>query len=216
MNEDYLMLSALQHYAFCPRQFALIHIEQAWEENYFTAEGRLLHERVDSGSAEQRGHLRYERGVLLVSQQYQIQGKMDLLEIETIANNQVRYFPVEYKRGKPKVEDWDRVQVCAQALCLEEMRNTTITEGAIWYWEVRRRENVIIDDNLRAVTIAVINGVRALLIANKTPPPTTNRKRCRACSLIDICEPDTFQSDHSGKYVTELFSGDENEVNDSL
>jgi CRISPR-associated exonuclease Cas4 len=206
MENDYILISALQHYAFCPRQFALIHIEQAWEENHFTAEGRLLHERVDSGESEQRGSLRYERGVLLISEKYKIQGKMDLLEIEK-KNGETRYLPVEYKRGKPKVEDWDRVQVCAQALCLEEMRNIAVTEGAIWYWEVRRREKVVIDDNLRSATIAAIQGAATLLASGKTPPPIQDSRRCRACSLVDICEPEVFRRDHSKEYIAELFTG---------
>lgn len=140
-----LAISALQHYAYCPRQFALIHIEQVWDENRFTAEGRVLHERVDSGVAEQRRGTRYERGVLLLSQRYRLTGKMDLLEIEQ--GDPPHYFPVEYKRGKPKVEDWDRIQLCAQALCIEEMRSVQVNEGAIWYWEVRKREPVAIDDD---------------------------------------------------------------------
>lgn len=207
MNDaHFLLISTIRHYAVCPRQFALIHIEQAWAENRFTAEGRLLHERVDSGEAEQRGKLRYERGVLLLSQQYQIQGKMDLLEIETTAGQPARYFPVEYKRGKPKIEDWDRVQVCAQALCLEEMRNTTITEGALWYWEVRRREPVAIDDTLRAHTLALIQSAHALLAAGTTPPPIKDKTRCRACSLIELCQPHIFRQDHSCEYITDLFT----------
>jgi len=208
-GNDYLLpISALQHYAFCPRQFALIHIEQAWEENYFTAEGRLLHERVDSGQAEQRGNLRYERGILLISNQYKIQGKMDLLEIEKI-NGNVCYFPVEYKRGKPKTEAWDKMQVCAQALCLEEMRHTKVTEGAIWYWEVRRREPVIFNEELRVATITAIEEARALLAMGTTPKPIGNKLRCRACSLIEICQPHMFRQDHSAKYIDDLFSASE-------
>ena len=204
MDEYFVAIAALQHYAFCPRQFALIHIEQAWEENYFTAEGRLLHERVDSGEKEQRGSLRYERGVLIISHQHKIQGKMDLLEIEKI-HGETRYFPVEYKRGKPKIEDWDRVQVCAQALCIEEMRNVQVTEGSIWYWEVRRREPVIIDDKLRTVTIDVIQNAHALLAIGKTPKPIEDKSRCRACSLVEICQPQTFEQDHSKQYIADLF-----------
>ena len=207
MDEDLLPLSALQHYAYCPRQFALIHLEQVWEENRFTAEGRRLHERVDSGVAEQRLNMRYERGVLLLSRQYRLSGKMDLLEIE--AGNPPRYFPVEYKRGKPKQADWDRIQLCAQALCIEEMRNTTIEEGAIWYWEVRKRESVIIEGELREVTVAVINAAHAMLASGKTPPPLKDDKRCRACSLIDICAPHKFRRDHSASYVEGIFEDEE-------
>jgi len=206
MNNDtqIIMISALQHYTFCPRQFALIHVEQAWADNRFTSEGNILHERVDSGVAEQRKGTRYERGVMLKSQQYHLTGKMDLLEIEQ--GDPLKYFPVEYKRGKPKIEDWDRVQVCAQALCIEEMRDTSVTEGAIWYWEVRRRETIQVGEALRATTVAAIEGAHAILASGKTPPPTDKIKRCRACSLVDLCEPGTFRRDHSGTYVEAIFS----------
>ena len=204
MNDNLLAISALQHYAYCPRQFALIHIEQEWEENQFTAEGRILHERADSGVAEQRHGMRYERGVLLLSQHHRLTGKMDLLEIEQSGPG--CYFPVEYKRGKPKVQDWDRIQLCAQALCIEEMRCVEVFEGAIWYWEARKRERIIFNDALRRTTIAVIRSAHALLDSGRTPPPIENHKRCRACSLVDLCVPDTFRSDRSGSYVNELFS----------
>jgi CRISPR-associated exonuclease Cas4 len=205
MNEyDWLQISALQHYAYCPRQFALIHIEQVWEENRFTAEGRVLHERVDSGVAEQRRGTRYERGVLLRSQQYRLTGKMDLLEIEQ--GDPLKYFPVEYKRGKPKIQDWDRIQLCAQALCIEEMQAVEVTEGAIWYWEVRKREPVVVDDALREAATNVIEGAHALLASGSTPKPVEDRKRCRACSLVDLCEPHMFRRDHSGSYIRELFA----------
>lgn len=206
MSEDKqsLMISALQHYAYCPRQFALIHIEQAWAENRFTAEGNILHERVDSGAAEQRGNMRTERGVFVKSEQYNIRGKMDLLEIER--GDPPRYFPVEYKRGKPKVQDWDRIQLCAQAMCLEEMRDTDVTEGAIWYWEVRRREAIVFDNELRQTTIETIKSAHALLDSGITPSPIVEKKRCRACSLHDLCAPEAFRKDHSPKYVNELFN----------
>jgi len=206
MQDDYISISALQHYAFCPRQFALIHIEQAWEENHFTAEGKVLHERVDSCAAETRGAIRYERSVLLVSEQFHIHGKMDLLEVETLSNDEVKYLPVEYKRGKHKVEDWDRIQVCAQALCLEEMRSIAVKEGAIWYWEERRRERFIIDEKLREVTKAVIYDARNLLLSNVTPAPTTRRSRCKACSLMDVCKPNIFQADCTRSHIESLFS----------
>ncbi len=202
-TEQPLLISALQHIAFCPRQFALIHIEQVWAENRFTAEGQLLHQRVDSGEAEQRGRVRSERGVLIQSSRYRISGKMDLLEIEQ--GDPPIYTPVEYKRGKPKVQDWDRIQLCAQALCIEEMRETTIKQGAIWYWEVRRREAVLLDEALRETTITAIAQARDILASGKTPPPTDNKKRCRACSLLDLCEPSIFRNDNSGHYIKGLF-----------
>ena len=199
---DYLSISALQHYAYCPRQFALIHIEQAWEENRFTAEGHILHERVDSDEKEQRGMLRYERGVQLISDRYGLRGKMDLLEIEL--GDSLRYFPVEYKRGKPKIEDWDRIQLCAQALCIEEMKSTQVSEGAIWYWEVRRRETVALNDELRRTTVATIGNAREVLAKGLTPPPIDKKQRCRACSLVDLCQPNTFRQDASARYVKQL------------
>ncbi|NOY73955.1 MAG: CRISPR-associated protein Cas4 [Gammaproteobacteria bacterium] len=199
-----IMLSALQHYAYCPRQFALIHLEQVWAENYFTAHGNLLHERVDSCDPEQRGNTRYERGVAVNSHQLRITGKLDLLEIE--GKPPTRYFPVEYKRGKPKLEDWDKIQLCAQALCLEEMREISIEEGALWYWQVRKREPVLINDALREVTLAAIKATHQLLLSGKTPPPTDKKKRCRACSLADLCEPDAFRHDRSGEYVSAIFA----------
>lgn len=198
-------LSALQHYAYCPRQCALIHNEQVWAENYHTAEGQLLHQRVDSGVPETRKGIRYERGVSVSAEQLGITGKLDLVEIDLATGDQK---PVEYKRGKPKVEDWDRIQLCAQALCLEEMRSIQVTEGAIWYWEVRRREPVLIDAALRDVTLQAIAAARQLLANGNTPPPTTDKKRCKGCSLVDLCEPDRFRQDKSASYVSQLF--DEN------
>jgi CRISPR-associated exonuclease Cas4 len=201
-----MALSALQHFAYCPRQFALIHTEQAWEDNVFTAQGLALHARVDSGAPEQRGNVRSERGVQLLSHTYKLTGKMDLLEVETADEGIKRYFPVEYKRGKPKVHDWDRIQVCAQALCLEEMRGINVTEGAIWYWEVRRREPVAIDAALRRVTLETIASAHAILEARTTPAPTSYIKRCKACSLIELCQPQLHRSDKSAVYVRSIFN----------
>lgn len=204
---DFISISALQHVAYCPRQFALIHVEQAWEENYFTAHGRVLHERVDGGEPEQRGNVRFERTVSVYSQTLGITGKLDLLEIEGKADK--KYFPVEYKRGKPKVEDWDRIQLCAQALCLEEMRGVEIAEGAMWYWQERKRERVLIDAALREATLTAIRLARDILDSGKTPMPTTHKSRCKACSLLDLCAPDALRKDHSSQYVNQLFSGND-------
>lgn len=201
--DDFLPISALQHYAFCPRQFALIHLEQAWEENYWTAQGHLLHERVDNGEPEQRGNVRFERGVAVISHRLHITGKLDLLEIESRPPG--RFFPVEYKRGKPKVEDWDRVQVCAQILCLEEMRDICIEEGALWYWQVRKRERVVIDDALRIHTETIIAEAQRVLANGVTPKPVFD-VRCQACSLINLCEPGALQKDRSAAYVNGIYS----------
>lgn len=206
MQEDIqtIAISALQHVAYCPRQFALIHVEQTWEENYFTAQGQALHERVDAGTPEQRGNVRYERSVAVYSQTLGISGKLDLLEIE--GKTDKLYFPVEYKRGKPKTEDWDRIQLCAQALCLEEMRGVQITEGALWYWQERKRERVLIDTVLRELTMQTIVQAREILARGITPAPTPHKSRCKACSLVELCLPDALRKDHSASYVQQLFA----------
>lgn len=202
--KDVLLISAIQHYSYCPRQFALIHVEQAWADNRYTAEGQLLHQRVDGGEPEQRGHVRFERSVRLQSERLGLVGTLDLLEVEDLGDD-LSYRPVEYKRGRRKTQNWDRLQVCAQALCLEEMRGTAIPEGAIWYWETRRREVIRLDSALREETISVIKNAKRLIRDGVTPAPTSERKRCKACSLIDQCEPDGLRIDRSAHYIKTLF-----------
>lgn len=203
VEEDYISLSALQHYAYCPRQCALIHIEQVWSENFWTAEGKLLHERVDAGESEQRGNIRTERSVSIISHRLKIVGKLDVLEIR--GNSLRHYFPVEYKRGKPKTEDWDRIQLCAQALCLEEMLNIKINEAALWYWQVRQRESIVIDSTLRERTESIITATYKTIRSGITPRAKFSKK-CKACSLIEWCEPNTLQHDRSVEYINELFT----------
>lgn len=200
----YLPISALQHYAYCPRQCALIHIEQVWSENYWTTQGRMLHERVDSGTAETRGNQRTERGVTVVSHELRLTGKLDLLEINGSINKDYR--PVEYKRGKPKIENWDRVQLCGQVFCLEEMLNININEAAFWYWEVRHREKVTIDTALRQQTLDVIAAAHHLFASQQTPKAQYNRQLCQSCSLLDICGVKKLGSDHSKNFVEQLFT----------
>jgi CRISPR-associated exonuclease Cas4 len=205
MDTITLAISALQHYAYCPRQFALIHLEQAWSDNHFTAQGNVLHERVDSQEAESRGNKRSERSVEMRSERLGLHGKLDLLEMFALPDGGKRYVPVEYKRGKRKVMDWDRIQLCAQALCLEEMRGVTIAEGALWYWQERLREVVPMDAGLRAQTLACIDAARAVLQSQNTPAPTADTKRCKACSLVDLCTPQVVRTDRSERYAQALF-----------
>ncbi len=167
-------LSALQHYAFCPRQCALIHNEQLWTENFLTAQGRKL-------------------GLV---------GKLDLLEVELHSGN---LRPVEYKRGHPKPSNWDKIQLCAQALCLEEMKKIQIPEGALWYGQTRHRETVVFDKQLRLETMAAIADVQALLQSGTTPSPVYE-KRCKACSLKDECQPELLTKDRSLAYTEFLFA----------
>ncbi|MFG1294265.1 CRISPR-associated protein Cas4 [Xanthobacter variabilis] len=189
-TEDGLIpLSALQHYLFCPRQCALIHVEQLWAEDGATAEGRLLHEKVDSGLAETRPGVRIARGVALRSVALGVSGKADVVEFLGGAGAQdIRPFPVEYKRGKPKAHRADEVQLCAQAICLEEAFGVAVPEGALFYGETRRRQSVIFDDALRALTTQTAAAARAMIMAQITPAPV-HMAGCRRCSLEALCQP---------------------------
>lgn len=198
-------LAALQHYAFCPRQCALIHNEQVWADNFLTAQGNLLHERVDSGEPETRRGIRFERGVQVSAPRLGLIGKLDLVETE-LANGQL--FPVEYKRGKPKPSDWDKIQLCAQALCLEEMTGQQVTQGALWYHQTRHRLAVEFIPELRQRTLQVISDVAALLSSGQTPKAVYG-KHCHACSLYDLCNPKLLQQDQSVRYVNRLFLKDD-------
>lgn len=198
-----IMISALQHYAFCPRQCSLIHLEQQWQDNYLSAHGTQLHERVDSGEAETRNNTRFERSIKVFSERLQLSGTLDLLE-RRLSDQQLT--PVEYKRGKPKITEIDKIQLCAQALCLEEMESATITEGALWYWQNRQREIVLFDEELRLQTLDTIQQVHQLFIDAKTPSAVFG-KHCKACSLIDICQPKLTSktTDPSDKHIRALY-----------
>lgn len=193
-------LSALQHYAFCPRQCALIHNEQAWAENYLTAQGRLLHGRVDGGEPETRQGTRFERSVRVLSDTLGLSGVLDMVEVSKNGD----MHPVEYKHGKPKPTDIDKIQLCSQAMCLEEMTGRTVASGSLWYGKTRHRLAVVFDEELRAKTLATIDSVRTMLQSGQTPLPIYD-KRCKACSLVDICEPKVFGKDKSVGYVAEIF-----------
>ena len=170
-EDDLIPISALQHFLFCSRQCALIHVEQAWAENRLTAEGRIMHDRVHDEGAESRGDVRTERGVSLRSLELGLIGKADVVEFHKTGDGTWLPFPVEYKRGKPKIEDWDRVQLCAQALCLQEMLGVCIPQGAIFYGTPRRREVVDFTQELRAKTADAAGAVRKLLEEGVTPGP---------------------------------------------
>lgn len=198
-DEDLLPLSALQHYVYCPRQCALIHVEQLWSENRFTAEGRAQHERVDRPEHESRAGVRTEYAVLLRSLQLGLIGKADAVEFEGD-----RVFPVEHKRGRPKPDHCDWVQLCAQALCLEEMMSVKVPQGAIFYGKPRRRQVVTFDPALREETREVILAVHELIRSGKTPPPVYEKKKCDACSLNELCMPTVCK--HVAGYLQEALS----------
>lgn len=202
LNARLVNISALQHFAFCQRQCALIHLEQVWQENYLTAHGRQLHERVDNGEPETRKGVRFERGVVVTAPILGLTGKLDLLEHHKASS---QFIPVEYKRGKPKANDIDKVQLCAQAMCIEEMLTVEVKQGALWYWQTRKRIEIELDTNLRGQTKDLITQVQQLFINGRTPAPTTG-KHCKACSLIDICQPNLTEHDASNRYIETLFN----------
>jgi CRISPR-associated exonuclease Cas4 len=188
-EDDLTMLSALQHYIFCPRQCALIHIEQAWEENRLTAEGRIMHERVHEEGNETRGSVKIARGVPLRSLRLGLVGKADVVEFHRIDKHTWQPFPVEYKRGKPKPDHSDKIQLCAQALCLEEMLSASVPQGALFYGKTRRRLDVAFDEALRKETEETASKVHQLIESGTTPSPVY-AKRCESCSLIGECLPE--------------------------
>lgn len=187
-EDGLVMISALQHFLFCPRQCALIHIEQQWLENRLTVEGRILHERVHTSGKESRRRLRIEFDVPIRSLRLGLAGRADIVEFHRQEEGSWLPLPVEYKRGRPKKDESDRVQLCAQALCLEEMLECRVPEGALYYGEKHRRFPVVFDQALRESVVATTRGVHNLLAAGRTPPPRYD-SRCESCSFLSFCLP---------------------------
>jgi CRISPR-associated exonuclease Cas4 len=186
--EDPIPLSALQHAVYCLRQAALIHLERAWEENRFTAEGRLLHQVTDEAGERKRRGVRRVTALPLACRRLNLGGVADLVEFHQSSDGETAY-PVEYKRGKSKLHRADEVQLCAQALCLEEMTGRGVPEGALFYAETRRRTIVPFDTELRRLTEETAKAFGSLLAEGFTPPAIYRADRCRACSLIELCRP---------------------------
>ncbi len=196
VDDDALPISGLQHLAFCPRQWALIHLEKVWVENVRTAEGRLLHERADLPGESRRASVRTVRGMWLRSERLRLTGRADIVEFLPAP------YPVEYKRGKSKPNDCDTVQLCAQALCLEEMLETTIARGAIFYGNPRRRLEVDFTSELRHRTEELAATMHRLYRSGVTPAATPG-PYCRNCSLVDVCLPEaTCHNDVAARWVT--------------
>ncbi len=184
-------LSALQHAVYCLRQAALIHLERLWAENRFTAEGQVLHQVADKPSQRTIKNVRRVTSLPLASCALGIAGQADLVEFHKTPDGEVP-FPVEYKRGKPKLHRADEVQLCAQALCLEDMTKQDVPQGALFYAETKRRVIVPFDKGLRQLTLDTIVQLRDVFTTLKTPPPTSHVQRCRACSLSELCRPKTI------------------------
>lgn len=189
--DDYLMISALQHMAFCPRQCALIHLEQVWEENLYTLRGQRVHEKVDVPEHELIEGVRVERAMPLWSHRLGLTGIADVVEF--LADGTP--YPVEYKSGSKKAREADDIQLCAQALCLEEMLGCTVPQGAIFHHASRRRREVVFDAGLRSHLLTIIADLNNLIASQTLPPPVADA-RCKDCSLIDACLPYALQDFH--------------------
>ena len=223
-REDQLLpISALQHLLYCERQCALIHLEQAWAENRFTAEGRNMHGHVHEAGSECRRGLRTATGVRLRCLRLGLSGQADVVEFHRVDESAVagattsgtacalhgvaglwRPFPIEYKRGKPKAHQADEVQLCAQALCLEEMLAVSIPAGALFYGATRRRLDVAFTPELRATTEAAAARLHGLLAAGVTPPAEYAAAKCAPCSLLEQCQPQLSKRRGADGYVRRM------------
>ena len=214
-EDEYLLMSGLQHFVFCRRQWALIHLEQQWSENLRTAEGRLEHARChDTTQTERRGSLLITRGMRVVSHRLRMTGACDVVEFRAdpegipLQNTEGRWqpTPVEYKHGREKETDADRVQLCAQAMALEEMLVCEIPEGALFYEETRRRERVALTPELRQTTLALAEEMNRYFARGYTPKVKPG-KHCNACSLKALCLPVLCRQADPNAYLWEHLEG---------
>lgn len=188
-DDEPVPISALQHVVFCLRQAALIHVERLWAENRFTAEGQVLHMSIDEPGARRRRDLRRVTALPVACRRLGLAGVADVVEFHREADGGETPFPVEFKRGRPKAHRADDVQLCAQALCLEEMTGRAVPEGALFYGETRRRLVVPFDADLRRLTEDAAAAMRRLIADRHTPPAVYQAGKCRVCSLIELCRP---------------------------
>ena len=185
-------VSALQHAVYCMRQCALIHLERLWEENRFTAEGRVLHQTIDEAGHRRKAGVRQVMSLPIYSLRLNLTGVADMVEFRE-SRTGTTPFPVEFKRGKAKVHRADEVQLCAQALCLEEMTGTEVPMGAFYYGQTKRRKEVAFDAELRALTETTVEQVATLFAQGRTPPAEYEAAKCRGCSLLDQCRPKAME-----------------------
>ncbi|MGH7556027.1 MAG: CRISPR-associated protein Cas4 [Longimicrobiales bacterium] len=198
-EENPVAISALQHYSYCPRQCALIHIEQAFEENVHTMRGHAAHLRVDEPDTEAALGARIERALPVWSERLGLVGRCDVVEFYADGTA----YPVEYKHGPRRMREHDDVQLAAQAVCLQEMTGLTVPRGAIFHVSSRRRREVLITDGLKARMEETLASVRAMLGSGIIPPPV-NDERCRECSLRAICQPEALAA---SERIRELMAG---------
>lgn len=186
-------ISALQHYLYCDRQCALIHVERIWQESRHTAEGRVLHQRADQYGHEQRRGVHTAMALPLAHESLGLIGYADIVEFDK-RSDIVVVRPIEYKRGRPKAHRADDVQLCAQALCLEDMLGVNIDEGALFYGQTKRRQMVAFDAQLRTLTRETAWATRRLLADGQTPPAVYESKKCDRCSLYGQCQPQALST----------------------
>lgn len=200
-QDDPVMISALEHWSYCTRQCALIHLDQTFDENLYTLRGRAVHARVDEPETEQQEGVRIERALPLWSKRLGLIGKADVVEF----HGETPY-PVEYKHGPRREHAHDDLQLCAQAMCLEEMTGKPVPRGAIFHHSSRRRREVIFDEALRSHVEEAATAIRAMLSGHVLPPPV-NDNRCDHCSLRESCMPSVIgEQDRVKTVVAELFS----------
>lgn len=206
------MLSGIQHYEFCKRQWALIHIEQQWSENYFTIDGNFMHKKVhDSSNYEKRNNTIISRGMAIHSYELGISGICDVVEFQKDKNgisiqgrtDKYQVVPVEYKRGKPKVTDADELQLAAQAMCLEEMFCCTIPKAYLFYGEIKRRMEVVITNEMREHIKKVVEDMHELYERKHTPKGKKS-KACKSCSLCDVCLPEITKQESVPVYIERM------------
>ncbi|WP_184091483.1 CRISPR-associated protein Cas4 [Anaerocolumna cellulosilytica] len=217
-EEDYLMLSGIQHFSFCRRQWALIHIEKQWDENVRTVEGNIIHQKAHNNMFdEKRKNIIISRGMPIYSNSLGTSGECDIVEFHkaddgiNLVGEEGLYqvFPIEYKRGKEKEEDADRLQLAAQAMCLEEMLSCQIKEGYLYYHEIRRRTKVIVDNELRQKVYEMFIEMHQMF-ERKYTPKVKRAKRCNACSLKNICLPQLNSVSTVQEYMNRML-GEDNE-----
>jgi CRISPR-associated exonuclease Cas4 len=206
-EDDVVLVSAITQYAYCPRRCALIHVEGEFVDNQFTLHGSSLHDRADTPQTSHEEGKRIEHALPLWSDRLGLVGKADTVEF--LDDGQVR--PVEYKRGRRRPQRCDDLQLCAQALCLEEMLGVPVSGGAIFYHESRRCREVAFDASLREATVATIGAIRDMLRSGALPSPLNNA-RCRDCSLADACAPDILENARRSPVPASLFRAPTEEV----
>ena len=217
-EEDYLMLSGIQHFSFCRRQWALIHIEQQWDENLRTVEGNLFHQKAHDGySSEKRKDVIISRGMPVFSRKMGVSGVCDIVEFHrddekglSIYGREGKYlvYPVEYKKGQPKEEESDLLQMAAQAMCLEEMLACDITKGYLFYGEIRRRIEVVLDEGLRQ-RVSDSFAEMHQYFQRRFTPKVKRTKACNACSLKNLCLPQLMKDRSVKEYISRRIGEEE-------